>query len=204
MKLVSYDPYRYVKKTSKWFLPFAAGILLGFLLFLSGKQEFISDPCFFGEEILQRFAYSSIYQKAFLGYVLKNRWKLFFLFLFSAFTGLYPLIAALLFGWCGMSFAIILMTLLYRYGLKGILLLAGMLFPQMLFYIPCMLKGSDLLGQIYRGRRKDTDCEGNPAGGRNRLGTVVGCVLLFGLFLAGTLTESYVNPMVLKKLIKIL
>ncbi|MBR1693565.1 MAG: stage II sporulation protein M [Lachnospiraceae bacterium] len=206
MKVVNYSHDPYKKETPKWFLPFAAGIVLGVFLFFSNQGKFVEDTCFFGEDILKRFGYSSIYREAFFCFVLKNRLKLFLLLAISAFTSLFSLVYHLFFGWCGMSTAVIALTLLIKYGWKGLLLLFGLFLPHMLFYVPCFLYLMRLLQNVPAPDRAGQSC----TGGRNRMAAASGMkiaavfFLLLMTLLMGIVVESYVNPVLLKNLIKIL
>lgn len=193
------------KTNARWFLPFAAGILLGFFFFLSDRQAYIADPYFFGEDILRRFGYSSIYQKAFFWFVLSKRSKLFLSFLLSAFTSLYPCAVVLLFGWYGMSFAMIFSILFSRFGLRGLLIMAGLFLPQILLYFPCMVQAVNLFSQIYQCRKERCQIPADAQPVRiSWMNLAIRIVILFVIYFFGIITECYVNPLLLKKLIKIL
>jgi len=182
-----------------------AGIMLGVFLFFSNQSNFVDDPCFFGLDILKRFGYSSIYRDAFLLFVLKNRFKFYLFLVLAAFAGLFPIALYLFFCWFGMSFSVIALTLLSRYGWRGILLLLGLYLPQMLLYIPCFLYLSKLLGEIHVLRRagQSNPCDSKKKMRSSYVRAILRLMIPLLVLLFGILIESYVNPVILKKIIKI-
>ena len=161
----------------------------------------MEDPSFFGREILQRFGYSSLYKAAYVRYLFKNRLRIFLIPVIAAFTWFFPIVKRLFYAWWGLSWSVILMTLMGRYKGKGLLLFVGLLFPHFMVYIPCLIRLTRALDVIRRTRSEKKDCflRADKVRFFLKSGLTILPILLF--WIIGILLESYVNPLVLKKII---
>ena len=127
---------------------------------------------------------------------------LLLLLLLLSFSSLGILCGILVLGWQGFSIGFMLSTGIAKYGVKGILLVLGGLFPQYLFYLPVYVFyccfAVFLRQRLYGEGREHAGERGYIYGA----GLLVGVVLLF-VFVAGIFLESYVNPVILKNVLKI-
>lgn len=205
MKQFSNSKYKEKKEKPKWLYLFLIGMILGIGMVLFHREIFIQDTYFFGEDVLKRFGYSSIYKEPFFYYVLKKRFSLLVFLIISSVTifGTFCLAA---FGiWFGMSMGVIVTTLLMKYGLKGLWLSIGLFLPQNLVYIPCYIFiGNCLYGICKRmniGRRGGVEyCEDGNAFYLKRICVMMTMILFY---FGGCFLESYVNPVFLKFFLKI-
>lgn len=109
------------------------------------------------------------------------------------------LMAYSIMGWCGFEAGLVIFTLVYQYGMKGILLTFSMFLPQGIFYCILFLV-------IFRGYwagdkkccHKEMTIKGEKTRQRvDRIKTVVLGILMFA---AGILCEVYVNPEIMRKI----
>lgn len=188
MKIVDYTQYKEKQQSPNWFLTFFTGIILGGFVVWWNKDKFLQDSYFLGEEVFKRFGYTSIYKEGFFYYILKNRMEQFSLLVLASFTCLIKPVFLFFVLWFGMSGGVIGITLLLKFGIRGVWLFIGLFFPHILIYIPCFL---GLMKKMYQFRKK-----------QSTLSASLFVILPFLLFLlAGILVESYVNPFFLKKII---
>lgn len=103
--------------------------------------------------------------------------------------------------WQGFSVGFMLSTAIAKYGMKGIFLVLGSLFPQYLFYFPVYILCCYLASYLRQRMRQDRIGNGSDRGYIYGawLTAAVGILLIF---LAGVFLESYVNPTILKKILK--
>lgn len=202
MKIVNYAEYKDKQKSPGWFLTFFAGMILGGFVVWWNKDKFIQDSYFLGEEVFKRFGYTSIYKEGFFYYIFKNRIEFFLLLVVSSFTSLMKIVFHFFVFWCGMSGGVIGITLLWKFGIKGILLFFGLFFPHIFLYIPCFL---GLMNSLYKfqqpGKITTQYHYGVKYADKRAIASFLLLVLAFlFLLLVGILVESYVNPFVLKKI----
>lgn len=188
----------------------ALGFLLGLVLMNTGKKVLLENTGLLNENILYTLKYAPVDSNAFFLYVLQKRLgcALILAVLSTTWLGLAAVWTCA--AWLGISFGMLVMAALLRYGLKGILLIAVGIFPQAFVYFPaallllrwsyefCMtiyfpdkIQGSALLhgesGGKYAPLRKK----------------VVTFVLLLGVVIIGCVLESYVNPKLVMNLLQI-
>ncbi len=89
--------------------------------------------------------------------------------------------------WYGAGMGAIMGTVLLRYGVEGIFLILGSVFPQYLFYVPAFIIS---IG-ITKTQRKP----------EKRL--MIQVLMMELLIIAGCLTECYINPTLVEKFIKL-
>ena len=107
-------------------------------------------------------------------------------------------------AWQGASIGFVFSAVIARYGLRGILIFGGMCFPQILLYfISYFLMYRMML--LYRKQKAEKRLQFGEAMSVRQKGIYIGfCILLTGVFAAGMLAESYVNPYFLEKVVRIL
>ena len=97
----------------------------------------------------------------------------------------------------GVKTGILLTMSVLQFGFQGGLVGIGLLFPQYLLYIPCILY---LYDQSYMQSLRIWKNRGMLSGGVS--GYFVRIFLCGGVYLAGILAEAYCNPVILEWLIK--
>ncbi len=155
-------------------------------ILLTGKNTILQSTVF-DWNTLCLFRLQNIDRVELLMYVLRQRCFIIPGLLLVSTTYLGKTIGYLLCAWYGMGIGIIAGTVLLRYGFAGIFLLLGSAFPQYLFYVPAFVIS---LGMSYTQKKAD-----------RRLFTQV--LVLELVVLLGCLSESYVNPDVMEKIINL-
>ena len=167
-----------------------AGIIYGWL-FAPGYMEQVG---FLSDAFLLNYLKRDIDGNHLFGYLFKGRSiSLFFVWILgSSFLGGALIYLVLL--WSGFSVGLYLMAGLVKRGISGLGFCIAAVFPQMLFYIPAfglvLIQAFVLSGKREMGKERVL-----------RYGIIL--FVSFLLLFMGVLMESYVNPAILKKLLKI-
>lgn len=175
---------------------FAAGIVMANLM----GREAVSNAGILNDYFIEKFQYTDINGENLFFYILGERVPLLLLLCLLVFTSLGVAAGVLVLGWQGFSIGFMLSTAIAKYGIKGILLILGGLFPQYLFYAPVYLFYCWL--SLYLRRRFYLDRQ--EAGMGRKYIYLAGLVAVVGVilvFIAGIFLESYINPVILKKIL---
>lgn len=182
---------------------FAAGILAGILFINLGKSILLESTGLLDEYTLYQMKYMTVDGKALFYYVLKERFAGLLLLAIMSTTYLGLVVCAGATFWYGMCAGMFLATSVIRYGLKGLLLVAAGMFPQYLIYVPAMfgmllwcqsLYRIIYLDKIYRTKGPDVSFF------YPRALRLLG---IFGMFVLGCVLESFLNPALMKGLLRI-
>lgn len=170
-----------------------------------GTEIFLSETGIFSTASMNRLKYIEINNMSFLKYVLKHRMGegVFLILLSSTGIGLVSIYACVV--WQGMLAGMTITAATVRFGMKGLLLILGSVFPHQLLLIPAQVM---LLGWCY-----ENCCKRHLAGNytlpyyRSKKQQFLhqGIILLWIwiVILIGCFLESYVNPMLVSDLVKI-
>lgn len=170
-----------------FFVSFFVGILWANFLGTSSKNRFFM----LNEYYLQQLKYAKLdYNRLFL-YILENRLPLLVALLLLSFTVVGILLQILFIVYFGASFGFLCVMAITNFGWKGILYISGFLFPHYIFYIAFYL----MFLRIFWKKKEGI------AMTQKEL-VMQSCILVL-LLAAGLLVESYVNPIFLKKMLKI-
>lgn len=179
---------------------FLAGIFLGMILVNFGKKVLLADTGMLNEEALYHMKYMTVDGNALFWYVMGIRLKTLvgLVVLATTYLGLVAVgCAAVNYGVLAGMF---LVSALMRYGVKGILLVITAIFPQYLIYGPAFFFLLIWCEQICRLIYFE---KGARLGSRQFV--LVKLLQLLGIIaviITGCALESYVNPMILIKLLK--
>lgn len=177
---------------------FAAGILLANMM----GREAVSNAGILNDYFVEKFQYTEVSGENLFFYVIGERVPLVLLLLMLTLTTLGMVGGILMLSWQGFSVGFMLSTAIAKYGVKGILLVLGGLFPQYLFYLPVYILYCYLTNYLRLRLSKDRIGNGSDRG--YILGAwMVSAAGLLLLFVAGIFLESYMNPLILKKILKI-
>lgn len=185
---------------SKFPYLFLAGTLLGIILMNLGKKFLLADTGLLNEEALYHMKYMTVDGNALFWYVMGIRLKplVSLVVLATTYLGIVAVwgTAAGYGVWTGMFLA----AAVIRYGVKGILLVMTAIFPQYVIYGPAffflLVWCEQICRLIYfeKGIRL-----------RSRqvvLVKLLQLVAIIAVIIAGCALESYVNPLILIKLLK--
>ena len=178
---------------------FVAGIFMANIM----GREAVSNAGILNDYFVEKFQYTQINGENLFFYIFGERVPLLLLLLLLAFTAFGIIGGILMIGWQGFSVGFMLSSAIAKYGMKGILLVLGGLFPQYLFYLPVYLLYCYLT--VYLRQRLYMERRGQmlDRGYICAAGLLAGAGLLF-LFAAGIFLESYINPVILKQILKIM
>lgn len=131
-------------------------------------------------------------------YVMGLRLKQLLFGVICALSSIGGLMAYSIMGWCGFELGLIIFTLVYQYGIKGILLTFSMFLPQGICY------GILFLVIFRKYWKSDKKCCHNEVTIKSetqhqRMERVKTFVLILLLFGAGVLCEVYFNPEIMRK-----
>ncbi len=188
-----------------WFYLFLGSFLLGIVAMNLGNEFFLSEDGIFSTASMNRLKYIEIDSGGFFKYVLKHRMGegMLLILLSSTSIGLVSVYACII--WQGVLAGMTITAATIRFGMKGMLLILGGVFPHQFLLIPAQIM---LLVWCYENcgkgrfsRKYMISCYPNKKQQFLRQGIIllwIGMVILIGCIL-----ESYVNPILVSDLIKI-
>lgn len=192
-----------MRLANKQLILFIIGICGGILLANLVKSELLSGTELLGENALLQVRYAVIDSKSLFLRLLGQRLgeAILLMLLSTTFLGL----AAVWFYAFryGLSLGLLLTVLLAEHGIRGLLLLVAGLLPQMLVYVPVWAL---LLALAERTCRRLYYLNGNEGlAGLKRMGIHLSAQtgLLLFMLAVGCLLEAYVNPYLLRLVVKI-
>ncbi len=174
---------------NRWVLSFMGGLFFGLVYAIAFGRDYLENVGFASDVFQIRYLEEEIDKNILFPYLLKGRGFSYFIvwIIGSSFLGAFMLYAVL--GWVGFSVGVYVVAAAVKYGLGGIFFFLATLFPQGLFYIPAF--GLVLWYSYKNYGRKDVFLY--------FVVFVIGLLLLF----MGILTESYVNPQIIKNMLKV-
>lgn len=180
---------------------FVGGILMSNFM---GREK-TADIGILNNYFMEKFKYAGINGENLFFYILGERAPFLILLLLLAFSSLGIAAGIAVLAWQGFSIGFMLATAVAKYGARGILLILGGMFPQYLIYLPVY---AACLGFSVFFRKRSSD-SGKSTRSMEReyirmYGIGIGlAALLLLVFIGGIFLESYINPVILKKILKI-
>ncbi|MCM1258022.1 MAG: stage II sporulation protein M [Roseburia sp.] len=182
------------KGTYLFFISFMAGVLLAnFMGIASGR-----DTGAMGEYYLNRYLYTEISGRELFVYLFYERVpKALLLLILSVGIGMWIIYGYV--AYLGLSIGILSVVSIISYGVKGILLVSAFLFPHWICYGPILCLWYGFLVEKRKVRREYSI-------GERRRGKSAGWIV-FGaggmlLLICGLFLESYINPQILRSIIR--
>ncbi len=193
------------KRQPSLLYPFMIGFTIAVVLTNIFAQSILLQEGYFSTYSLERLQYVQIdSNKLFFG-ILQNRFQIVILIFIMA-TTIIGLISAHLFaGWYGFSMGIMIAVLINRFGLKGSILFAACILPQVIFYVPafnCLLSECRDISYILFLPQKSSAFYGH--GSTSSSKRISRILMSLGVVIIGILLESYVNPLVVTKMVTLL
>lgn len=137
---------------------------------------------------LKQFQYAGIQPQELLWHVGSNRLVLFVALFVLGTISKGKIVHLLFVAWCGFAYGYFCVISICAFGAKGLLLCIMALFPQFFAYVPAYLGLMELSGH----RREHTGFR-----------QILSVVFLLAVIFVGILLESYANPLLLQKVLKI-
>ncbi len=179
------------------FLCFVAGILCANLT----DREQLGGFGIWNGYFIEKFKYARIQPLELFYYVLEERLLVFLLLLLFAATNWGILAGGLFLGWQCFAAGFLMAASVGAYGIKGILLTGTAVFPQYLLYIPLYISYL-YLASFWRQRARGQGLEGKKRPLRDYSLFILLCACMLSIYIAGIFLESYVNPYLLKNVLK--
>lgn len=190
--------------TGKHFKIFA---VIFFLAFVGGiiwtnfsGDIYINQTGILSNYFLRQFKYMELDLNSFFVYVLSRRLKWILLLWLLGYTAAGLPSIVIFIGWIGYSAGVVITLSVLKIGMFGILFFAASILPHCLFYIPAILIFLKFVYEKALRRFQNKNLSRNAAFEWNYVIVLAGTL---GLMLLGILTESYVNPLILKQILKL-
>ena len=182
---------------------FLAGMLTGILMMNLGKSTLLENTGLLDEYTLYHMKYMTVDSSALFYYVLRLRMKtaIMLAVLATTYLGLFVCVGATF--WYGLSAGAFLSAAVVRYGLKGILFACVGILPQYLVYVPAfvvLLLWCEALNRSIYFRNSITT---EASSGIPWLKRMAQLAMIMGILILGCLLESFANPGLLEKFLKI-
>lgn len=170
-----------------FFFTFFLGIIGANLMGERSKNHFFM----LNEYYLQQLKYTKIDLNGLLLHILENRLPYLILLMLLSFTLAGILTQIFFVGYFGLSLGFVCVMAITNFGWKGAVYIGGFLFPHYIFYVIFYV----LFLKIFIKKKEEITI------GKKELLIQSGILVL--LLVLGLFTESYVNPVFLKNLIRI-
>lgn len=183
---------------------FFIGTIIGAFAMNAGKKALLENTGLLDENMLYQMKYNTVDSSAFFWYVLRERMGIVIVLSLLAPTYLGIAVVWLYTAWLGISLGMLLMASVFRYGVKGLLLMGTACIPHYILYIPvCILllkMCQELCEAIYFPARA-LHYNGNKKALLRKDAVKLVCII--GVVIMGCFMESYVNPNLIANLLKI-
>ncbi len=187
-----------------WLYLFLGSFLLGVIAMNLGNELFLTQDGIFSTSSINRLKYIEVDNVSFLKYVLKYRMGEGALMILLSGTGIGLLSIYACIVWRGALAGMTITAATIRFGMKGLLLILGGVFPHQLLLVPAQIM---LLGWCYEncGKGRFSNYPASCYRSRKQQLFRQGILLLWiaVVILIGCILESYVNPILISDLIKI-
>ena len=178
-------------------LVLGTGFLLGLVFFYFTGKQLIEDSGLLSQETIEPLKNFSMDQNGYLIYIAGIRIKQFLFVLFCSLSiwGSCFLYAVL--GWGGFQWGILFYAAMYQYGMRGVFYCVFMLLPHGIFYFLAFVQFMNKkLGSDKKYYHKNINITSSKA---LSIGENVKTFLVIMMLLClGILSESYINPWLMK------
>lgn len=184
---------------------FMIGLFMGILFVNLGHETWIRNGSLLGAEMMSRLKSSRPAGDGLLGYILRHRLSTGCLLCLVSTTLIgMPFLCAYI-CYMGLAAGCLLSVAVVRYGIRGLLFMAAVLFPQALLLIPAYILiffwAADVNRTLYA---RGTQFEGYERySSRYYLKKGAQIIGIMTVVIMGCLLESYVNPSILQFVLKI-
>lgn len=183
-------------------LVFLTGFCLGMVFFYLSGIKLIGGqhlPAALSADGIAKLHDFDFYKEGLLEYVTYKRLGQLVFLLICATSFLKSVFSYAILGWGGFELGIMMFTLVYQYGLKGLLFSVMLLIPHSIFFIAVFL----LL--FYKYRTDDEKAYHNcniitENRSHNKFTKVKKAIVILVLWIIGILSEIYINPEIIKKI----
>ncbi len=183
-------------------------VLLCFLIGIVGAnlidREQLGGFGIWNTFFLEKFKYAPIRSADLFYYILRQRIPVLAVLLLFVFNNWGTIAGGVFLAWQSFAAGFLMAASVAVYGVKGILLMGTAFFPQYLLYLPLYVAVIYL--SAYFRQRTESRFGGTGVGGRKLKKIFLFfmiCAVLLAVYITGIFLESYINPFLLKKILKI-
>lgn len=178
-------------------LVFGTGFLLGLVFFYFAGKQLIADSGLLSKEYIEPLKNFTMNQNGYLLYIAGLRIKQFLFVLFCTLSVWAGCFLYAILGWGGFQLGILFYAAMYQYGMRGAFYCVFMLLPHGIFYFLAFVQ---LLNKKLESDKKYYHKNINISSSKamricENLKVVFAVLLLLCL---GILSESYINPWLMK------
>jgi len=181
------------------------GFFMGILIVNLGYETWIRNGGLLGTEMMSRLKNSRPEGESLVGYILRHRLSAVCLLGLVSTTVVGMPVLGVYICYTGLAAGCLLSVAVVRYGIRGLLFMAGVLLPQSILLIPAyicfFLWAVDVNQTLYAPRMQLDGFERFSS--RFYLKKCVQMIEITAVVIIGCLLESYVNPSVLHLVLKI-
>lgn len=177
---------------------FAGGFLLGTLLIALTDNAALFNMGILSKDWLRQMIFLEVDGNALFYYCLQSRLTTTLFLIAFACTNLAAVVAAVYVGYIGASLGVLLSASVLQFGASGILLFLALQFPHGVLY------GIGFYFYLIWLRGMQDFRTGNYGNGKNIFFVkITQVIVILTIVLLGILLESYVNPLLFNKIVKI-
>ena len=178
-------------------LVFGTGVLFGLVFFYFAGKQLIEDSGLLSQEYIEPLKGFSMNQNGYLLYIAGIRIKQFLFVLFCSLSIWAGCFLYAILGWSGFQLGILAYAAMYQHGMRGMFYCIFMLLPQGIFYFGAFIQIMNRkLGSDKKYYHKNINITSSKA---MRIGENVKTIFTILLLLClGILSESYINPCLMK------
>lgn len=178
---------------------FMAGFLLGILYTNLLGREYMDSSSLFGSYYLNSYQYIEVVSSDLFWFILQKRIMPMVIVWVLGVTALGQAAVIGVLAWVGFSGGMLVSMAVMQFGFKGLLLCLGGLFPQYLIYVPAVFL---LLHKVYAMSKSYAREKAEAGAGQLLLPYALSLIFILLFLLLGVILESYVNPSILKLVLK--
>lgn len=180
-------------------LAFLVGVVVANVI---GREQ-MAGAGVLNDYFIEKYKYAGINKENLFCYILEERMPMIIVLLLLSFSSFGAVIGVLNLGWVGFSVGFMLAAAMAKYGGRGILLVVGGMFPQYIIYILVYMGYCGLAFFMGKGMHQAASMNSLCKEQIRTYGMalIIGIALML-LFVTGIFLESYINPILLKKIVK--
>ena len=164
-------------------------------------KEFLGGFGIFNTYFIEEFEYTDVRKDELFFFIFKERISILLWLLLFLITGWGCVAGGVFLAWQSYAAGFLMTAAVSSYGIKGILLICTAVFPHYLVYIPLYISYFYISSFVKKRIKERT---GQSLGNAKEwviFSTI--CLLFVCVFVTGIFLESYTNPYLLKKTLKI-
>ena len=144
------------------------------------------------EYFIEKYKYNDINSLQLFNYILEKRIAIIIVIWFMGFTVISRILNRVYLGWIGFSLGISITCLVMKFGIKGIIIFAGAMFPHFIFYVFAILM------LVYKCENIFYNLKVYGKNNKIILEYILVFIICAIVMIIGIILESFVNPIILK------